>query len=50
MLWYNPLQNTIYCGKLESTAYHVYGGVSWRDLRTCQIGGSVWSELLLPWT
>jgi hypothetical protein len=47
MLWYNPLQNTIYCGKLRFTTYHVYWGVHQRNLKICQRGGSVWSELLL---
>jgi len=28
MSWYNPLQNTIYCGKLEITTYHNYQGDS----------------------
>ena len=48
MLWYNPLQNTIYCGTLESTTYYVYGGGNQGDLSLCQRGDSEWSEPLLP--
>jgi hypothetical protein len=48
MLWYNPLKNTIYCGKLKSITYYVYGGGSQSDLSACRRGVSGWSELLLP--
>ncbi len=47
MSWYNPLQNTISCGKLRNTTYHVYGGDSgaaFQDLR----GDRVWIEPLWP--
>jgi hypothetical protein len=41
MSWYNPLQNTIYCGKLKITTYYVYQGESdaayyhWREETWC---------------
>ena len=33
MLWFNLLQNTIYCGKLHPTSYYQhYGNVGWGSL------------------
>jgi hypothetical protein len=32
MLWFNLLQNTIYCGKLHLTSYQHYGNVGWGSL------------------
>ena len=49
MLWYNPLQNTIYCGKLVSTTYHYYQGENRLTANKSQRGGRVWSALLSPW-
>jgi len=32
MLWFNLLQNTIYCGKLHLTSYQHYEKVGWGSL------------------
>jgi hypothetical protein len=32
MLWYKLLQNTIYCGILHFTSYHLYENTSWCGL------------------
>lgn len=32
MLWFNLLQNTIYCGKLHLTSYRHYENVGWDSL------------------
>ena len=32
MLWFNLLQNTIYCGKLHLTSYQLYENVGWGSL------------------
>jgi hypothetical protein len=41
MLWYQVLQNTIYCGKLQFTSYQSYENVHWGGFINCRqkIGG-----------
>jgi len=48
MSWYYPLQNTIYCGKLRSTTYHIYQGDSSAASKSLARGDLVWTEPLLP--
>ncbi len=49
MLWYNLLQNTIYCGILECTTYRRYQGANRRNVNISHGGGPAWSEPLSPW-
>jgi hypothetical protein len=49
MLWYNLLQNTTYCVKLELTPYLHYGAVGQCGFRNnLAEGGPVWIKQLLP--